>query len=361
MSFRLGLRFDIKFNFSQPLVETSAAMRILRRTLKLILIALVVVVVAVGALMFGYGATPLPLANSPLEFTVRPGSMKSVSQQLQAQGVGRPAFLLTWLARLTRQASMVKAGSYEIQAGVTPLQLLDKLTRGDVTQAEITFIEGWTFRQMREALDRHPDVTHDTAGLGDAQVLARMGSTEIMPEGLFFPNTYLFAKKTSDIEILQRSHRAMQQVMQNEWQQRDQTSPLRNPYEALTLASIVEKETGRAADRSLVASVFINRLRQGMLLQTDPTVIYGLGRSFDGDLRKRDLLTDTPYNTYTRKGLPPTPIAMPGQASIRAALQPARTDFFYFVARGDGSSEFSRNLDDHNRAVARFILKRQTP
>ena len=332
-------------------------MRVFKR---LFFAACVLLLAAAGGLAW-YSMRPIDLPASPYEFTVRPGPMRAVSRQIHEAGVGVAPWALTWLARLTAQASSVKAGSYQIERGITAYALLKKLTRGDVTQADITFIEGWTFRQLRAALDAHADIAHDTTGLTDAEVLSRIGSNESMAEGLFFPNTYLFAKQSSDLEVLKRSYHAMQRVLEQEWAARDGSVPLRTPYEALTLASIVEKETGRAADRSLVASVFINRLHRGMLLQTDPTVIYGMGARFDGDIRKRDLQTDTPYNTYTRAGLPPTPIAMPGLAAIRAALKPPKTDFLYFVARGDGSSEFSRNLDEHNRAVSRFIRKRNSP
>jgi len=332
-------------------------MRLLKRVVWVVVLALLLAAGGVAT----FALRPIEMATSPQEFTVRPGPMRAVARQIAESGVAVSPFALAWLARLTGQAGSVKAGSYQIERGITPLALLDKLTRGDVTQAEITFIEGWTFRQMRAALDAHPDIAHDTRGLTDAEVLQRVGAPESAAEGLFFPNTYLFAKQSSDLEVLKRSYQAMQRLLDAEWAARDPNLPLRTPYEALTLASIVEKETGRAADRATVASVFINRLYRGMLLQTDPTVIYGMGANFTGDIRKRDLTTDTPYNTYTRAGLPPTPIAMPGQASIRATLKPARTDFLYFVARGDGSSEFSRNLDDHNRAVARFILKKSQP
>jgi len=234
------------------------------------------------------------------------------------------------------------------------LDLLRKLTRGDVTQAEIAFIEGWTFRQIRERLDAHPDVRHDTKGLSDAEVMRLIGAAQGVAEGLFFPDTYLFSKQGRDIEVLRRAYRSMQRHLAREWESRAAGLPYADAYQALIMASIVEKETGRDQDRPLVAAVFVNRLRQGMLLQTDPTVIYGIGEKFDGNLRKRDLLTDTPYNTYTRSGLPPTPIAMPGLASLLAALHPAASQAVYFVARGDGSSQFSRTLDEHNQAVNRY-------
>ena len=267
--------------------------------------------------------------------------------------------LLVLLARISGSDTRIKAGSYEIASGVTPLDLIDKLTRGDVTQQELTIPEGWSFRQFRAALDAHEGVEHATRGLSDAQVLdliakAEPGSKISHPEGLFFPDTYLFAKGSGDIAILRRAYRAMSRHLAGEWQRRAAGVPYASPYEALIMASIVEKETGQARERPLIAGVFVNRLRRGMLLQTDPTVIYGLGTGFDGNLRRRDLQQDGPYNTYTRAGLPPTPIALPGLAALQAALNPARTDALYFVARGDGTHEFSATLEAHNRAVNRF-------
>jgi UPF0755 protein len=268
--------------------------------------------------------------------------------------MGFSPWQFTVLARLLGKAGAIQAGSYEVEAGVTPWQLLDKLTRGDVSQGALLFVEGMNFRQLRAILDAHPELRHDTAGLSEAEILVLIGAEEKHPEGLFFPDTYLFTKRSSDVELLGRAYRAMQQRLAQAWEARAPGLPLKTPYEALILASIVEKETGLAEDRPLVASVFVNRLRIGMALQTDPTVIYGMGEKFDGNLRKRDLQTDTPYNTYRRPGLPPTPIAMPGQAALQAALQPAHSDKLYFVARGDGSSEFSRNLGEHNRAVTQY-------
>ncbi len=301
---------------------------------------------------------PVGLRTSPLDFTVAPGSsLRTAAQQVTDAGVSLPPIVLAVLGRLLGVDAQIKAGSYEIRAGITPLELLRKLTRGDVTQAEILFVEGWTFRQLREKLDAHPDVRHELRGLPEAELMKRIGATEAVAEGLFFPDTYLFAKNSSDTEILARAYRAMKRHIEREWQQRASNLPYRSPYEALVMASIVEKETGRATDRPMIASVFVNRLRINMLLQTDPTVIYGLGDRFDGNLRKRDLLTDTPYNTYTRPGLPPGPIASPGLASLRAALNPASSDALYFVARGDGTSQFSRTLEEHNQAVVRYQLK----
>lgn len=305
--------------------------------------------------MAWFALRPVELARSPLEFDVRPGlGLRAVAGELAKAGIDFRAWQFSWLGRLAGKANAIKAGSYEVAAGITPWELLKKLTSGDVTQAEFLLVEGRTFRQLRAALDADPNIRHDTAGLADAEVLRLAGIPEAHPEGLFFPDTYLFGRQTSDLAILGRAYRTMRRHLDAEWEKRDPSVPYKTPYEALIMASIVEKETGLAGDRPLVASVFVNRLRAGMLLQTDPTVIYGLGEAFDGNLRKRDLLRDTPYNSYTRVGLPPTPIAMPGLASIQAALRPPVTDKFYFVARGDGSSVFSRTLEEHNQAVAKY-------
>jgi UPF0755 protein len=326
-------------------------MRILLR-----LVALAIVL-ALGFLgwMAWFALRPVPLAQSPLEFDIHPGlGLRAVAGEMARSGIGFAPWRFSWLGRLTGRANAVKAGSYEVSAGTTPWQLLEKLTRGDITQAELVLVEGRTFKQLRATFDADANVRHDTAGLTDREILQRIGAPESHPEGLFFPDTYLFAKQSSDLAILSRAYRGMQRHMLTEWENRDPSVPYASPYQALIMASIVEKETGLAADRPLVASVFANRLRRGMPLQTDPTVIYGIGEKFDGNIRKRDLLTDTPYNTYTRAGLPPTPIAMPGLASIQATLRPPATDKLYFVARGDGGSVFSSTLEEHNRAVAKY-------
>lgn len=309
--------------------------------------------------MAWFARSPLPLAASPLEFSIRPGlSLRGAAQQIADAGVGFSPWQFSWLGRLAGKAADIKAGSYQIDTGTTAWDLLEKLTRGDVTQAEIVFVEGRTFRQLRAALDADANVRHDTAGLAESDILARIGATEGHPEGLFFPDTYLFAKQTSDVDILRRAYRAMQRRLAAEWAGRDPMVAYDSPYQALIMASIIEKETGLTSDRPLIASVFVNRLRQGMLLQTDPSVIYGLGEQFDGNLRKHHLTEDTAYNSYTRPGLPPTPIAMPGLASLQAALHPPVSDKLYFVARGDGGSVFSRNLEEHNRAVAKYQKRR---
>ena len=305
--------------------------------------------------LYWYAHTPLPLKQVPLVFDLKPGSnLVSVISQMQAKGVLNEGLRFRILVRVMGKAEKIKAGFYTLNHSVTPLQLLTKLTEGEVTLHEIVFIEGWTFAQMRKALDAHPLVRHDTLGLSEHAVLQLLNVPIEYAEGWFFPAKYYIDTGSSDVSILRRAYATMQLRLQQEWNARDPGLPYRSPLEALIMASIVEKETGAERERPLIAAVFINRLRMGMRLQTDPTVIYGIGSNYDGNIRKRDLLTDTPYNTYTRSGLPPTPIAMPGLDSIKAALHPAHTNDIYFVAKGDGTHTFSTNLTDHNRAVARY-------
>lgn len=329
----------------------------MRLTLRLFSFAFLVAMAFAGWLAW-FAFSPVSLAKNPLEFEIRAGSsLRAAAGDIAKAGVEFPSWQFSWLGRFTGKAGDIKAGSYEVSLGATPWEILKKITRGDVTQAEIVFIEGKTFRELRAQMDADSNLRHDSRGLPDAEILARIGAKENHPEGLFFPDTYLFAKQSSDLDVLRRAYQAMQRRLANEWENRDPAVPYDDPYQALIMASIVEKETGRPADRPFVASVFTNRLRRGMLLQTDPTVIYGLGEAFDGNLRKKDLLTDGDYNTYTRPGLPPTPIAMPGQASLHLVLHPPESDKLYFVARGDGTSVFSRTLEEHNRAVARYQKK----
>jgi len=298
---------------------------------------------------------PLPLPTSPFDFEVKAGaSLASVARRLQEAGVLPHAAALTWLARVRGADRTIKAGSYEIETGVTLPRLLDKLTQGDVLQTAVTIVEGSTFAELRRALRENAQLAHETADWSDGELLARIGAAEAQPEGLFFPDTYFLATGSSDLALLKRAYRLLHERLDAAWTRRTPDLPLATPYDALILASIVEKETGHAGDRPLVASVFVNRLQRGMRLQTDPAVIYGMGSRFDGNLRKRDLETDTPYNTYLREGLPPTPIALPSQASIDVVVNPPKTAYLYFVSRGDGTSEFSANLIDHNRAVSKY-------
>jgi UPF0755 protein len=311
----------------------------------------------------GYGAwyvyTPLEVRALPVEVEIPRGAgLRASMAALENAGVTLHRREFELLARALGKSRDIKAGNYQFAEPPTPLALLGKLTRGDVTQATVRLIEGWTFGQFRAALNASPDLRHDTAGMDDAQILAALQAPETHPEGLFFPDTYVFGRGSSDLAVLRRAYRAMQRHLNAEWEAREQGVPYRSPYEALIMASIVEKETGLASEREMIAGALVNRLRIGMRLQVDPTIIYGLGEAFDGNLKKKHLLEDGPYNTYTRAGLPPSPIAMPGLASVRASLHPAKTDALYYVSRGDGSSQFSRSVTEHNRAVTRYQLKR---
>ena len=300
-------------------------------------------------------ARPLPLPASPYTVEVRAGaSLRQVARDLAAAGVVRFELPLVALARYRGVDRAIKAGNYELASGITLPELLDRLTQGDALQTALTVIEGATFADVRRALSADPGVTRTLLDLPEPELMQRIGAPAGSAEGWFFPDTYFFVAGSTDAALLARAHRLMRARLDAAWARRAPDLPLADPYQALILASIVEKETGAGADRPLIASVYLNRLRLRMRLQADPTVIYGLGAAFDGNLRRRDLETDTPYNTYTRDGLPPTPIALPGQASLDAVTRPAKSPYLYFVARGDGSSEFSTNLADHNRAVAKY-------
>ncbi|MGA7594980.1 MAG: endolytic transglycosylase MltG [Gallionella sp.] len=323
----------------------------MKKLFNLFLLLLMLGIASVGY----YALKPLALPATPFEFTLKQGSsLKSAARELQQSGLLVHGWRFAWLARILGKSGQLKAGNYALEHPVSPLQLLKIISSGEVSLSQISVIEGWTFKQMREALNANTAITHDSANLSDEQILQHIGATETHPEGLFFPNTYYFAAGSSDLKIFKRAYQTMQKHLQQLWLEREPDLPLQGPYQALILASIIEKETGTPGDRDMIAGVFVNRLRKGMLLQSDPTVIYGLGVKFDGNLRKRDLLTDTAYNTYRRKGLTPTPISLPGAASLQAALHPAKTDALYFVARGDGSSQFSSSLSKHNRAVDLF-------
>jgi UPF0755 protein len=325
------------------------------RIARVLALLLLIGAVIGGVLAWKSYTDPLPLPATPFVFEVRPGSsLASVARELEAAGVLPRPWALTGLARVRSVDRSIKAGSYAIEGPITLPQLLAKLTQGDVTQTLLVIVEGASFADVKRALRAHPEVRNTVLDLPDGELMSRLGVPDKSPEGLFFPDTYFFAAGTPDVAVLQRSYRALETRLADAWKRRAPDLPFTSPYEALILASIVEKETGRSVDRPRIASVFVNRLRKGMRLQTDPTVIYGMGARFDGNLRKHDLETDTPWNTYTRDGLPPTPIALPSQASIDAVLAPPATDYLYFVARGDGTSHFSANLVEHNRAVTKF-------
>ena len=325
--------------------------RVVRRLLALI----VLLGIALGGAAYWWLHQPLDLGPEPLELAIEPGTTpRGVARDVVAAGVKTDARLLYAWFRVSGQDRAIKAGNYEIPPGTTPISLLQKLARGEEALRALTLVEGWNWRQVRQALAKEEQLKHDAAALTDEALMAQLGRPGVAPEGRFFPDTYTYAKGSSDIALLRRAMHAMDRHLEAAWAQRAADTPLKSADEALTLASIVEKETGKASDRGQIAGVFVNRLRVGMLLQTDPTVIYGLGEKFDGNLRKRDLQTDTPWNTYTRAGLPPTPIAMPGKAALLAAVQPQATRALYFVAKGDGTSHFSASLEEHNRAVNHY-------
>ena len=328
--------------------------KVVRRFL-LVLLLLAALAAMVGGAAAWWLGQPLQTSAPSLELEIEPGtSPRGVAQAVVDAGVQTDARWLYYWFRLSGQDRQIRAGNYELNAGLTPRSLLQKLVRGEESLRAITFVEGWTFRQMRALMAKEEFLKHDTALMSEADIMAALGKPGMAAEGMFFPDTYTYAKGSSELAVLRRAQHAMERRLNEAWAQRSADTPLKSAYEALILASIVEKETGKASDRGQIAGVFSNRLRVGMRLQTDPSVIYGLGANFDGNLRRRDLQTDTPWNTYTRASLPPTPIAMPGKASLMAAVRPDPTKAYYFVARGDGSSHFSANLEEHNRAVNRY-------
>ncbi len=328
---------------------------------KLLIFSLFALCVSAGA-GFWWLHTPMPLAlqgdAGVIDLEVEPGTRAAqIAEDVVTSGVRSNALLLQLWFRFSGQARQIKAGSYEIAPGTTPNSLLRMLVRGDQTLRSVTLVEGWTFAQVRVALQKAELLAPESIALEPETIMNQLGRPGVHPEGRFFPDTYTYAKGSSDLAVLKRAAKAMDKRLDAAWALRSADTPLKSAAEALTLASIVEKETGKPTDRAQIAGVFTNRLRINMRLQTDPTVIYGLGAKFDGNLRKRDLLADTHYNTYTRAGLPPTPIAMPGKAALLAAVQPQATKALYFVAKGDGTSEFSASLDEHNRAVNKYIRK----
>ncbi len=327
-------------------------------TLSLAGISVAIAVLVFKLLNFQHGSVNLP--ESQQVFQISPGSnIKSIAENLTRQEIIDDPWLFILLAKLKDVETRVRAGEYHIEAGQTPDDLLETFTTGKSIQYGFTVIEGWSFRQMMDALADDPVLVQTLNGLGDAEIMRLTGHPDQHPEGMFFPDTYRFPKGTSDVDFLRRAYELMQQHLEREWMQRDPDLPLNSSYEALILASIIEKETGVGFERPLIAGVFTQRLKRNMRLQTDPTIIYGLGSGFDGDIRFRDLKKDTPYNTYLHSGLTPTPIALPGLDSIRAALHPEPTKALYFVSRGDGTHHFSETLEQHNAAVKRFQLNQQ--
>lgn len=318
-----------------------------------------IAVLSFAAYLAYYAKSPLNIPSASQDVSIKANSgLSSIANQLVEQGVIKNKLLFIVLARLMGKEASLQAGEYTFNANVTPYELLLSLSSGKTTQAKITFIEGKTFKDMLASLEKNPAVTNTVQKLPYADIMALINPEQSHPEGMFFPDTYYFDRGTKDIVLLKRAHEIMTTKLEQAWQGREQGLPYKNSYEALIMASIVEKETGMASERPMIAGVFVNRMRIGMKLQTDPTVIYGMGDGFDGNIRRKDLRKDTNYNTYTRYGLPPTPIAMPSLAAIDAALHPAKTKALYFVGKGDGSHAFSKSLVDHNRAVAKYQLKR---
>lgn len=306
--------------------------------------------------------TPLATGDETGVLLVEPGNtIRTVARELERRGWLAQPFYLVALAKFTNQDQKIHAGEFEVPPDIRPKELLDLLVSGKVVQHSLTVIEGWTFRQMMEAVRANEVLEQTLSGLDDAGIMERVGHPGEHPEGRFYPDTYAFPRGTTDVEFLQRAYKVMAERLASEWENRAEGLPLETPYEALTLASIVERESAVPEERPMIAGVFVSRLKKGMLLQTDPTVIYGLGEDFDGDIRWADLRRDTPYNTYTRKGLTPTPIAMPSGEAIHATLHPAETDALYFVSRGDGSHHFSATLEEHNAAVSKYQLGGREP
>ncbi|MDH4167146.1 MAG: endolytic transglycosylase MltG [Gammaproteobacteria bacterium] len=332
----------------------------MRRTL-LALLAIAVLAAAAGALYVRHWlAQPLAIGSGPVIIEVEPGqSLTAVSRQLAARGLLRHPRLLALYGRFIGADSRMHAGEFSIKPGTSPRGLLQVLVSGAVVQHSVTVVEGWTFRDLRKALAAQPTLEHTTRGMRDDAVMRALGEDGKPAEGLFFPDTYLFGKGTRDLDLLRQSRDRMRRELAAAWETRHENLPLKDEYEALVLASIIERETGHPDERARIAGVFVERLRRGMRLQTDPTVIYGLGEKFDGNLRRSDLERDGPYNTYTRAGLPPTPIALPGAASLRAAVQPDERGELFFVAtgEGDGRHAFSKSLAEHEAAVRRYLVR----
>lgn len=334
------------------------------RKLAGIAVALLLVAAALATLAYLHVQsvldTPLDIPDGGITFEIPVGAPFSrVSRSLEEQGLIADDRVLRWYARWTGQASEIQAGEYVIEGGTTPRKLLDQFTSGNVKLYSFTIVEGWNHREMLSALQAHPEIRTTMTDEDWPALLESLGSTADSPEGLFLPETYRFPRGTTDRTVLAEAYRLMQATLQDEWSMRAADAPVQDPYEALVLASIVEKETARADERQRIAGVFARRLEKRMRLQTDPTVIYGIGPTFNGNLTRRDLQTDTPYNTYTRHGLPPTPIAMPGRAAIHAALNPADGNELFFVATGlgDGSHKFSTTVEEHEAAVQEYLKR----
>lgn len=324
----------------------------------LFLLALVTIAAGSGYLYWHWEKDPLPIGTQARDVEIMPGeSLRHVAQQFAQQGLLVHGWDLIAYARLHEAAGGLRAGEYQVEPGTTVAGLLALLRSGKVVMHSLTLVDGWTFKQVLATVEQEPNLTHTLANLSQAEVAAKLGIQGDSVEGQIMPDTYQFPRGTSDVAFLKRAHEALQQALDAAWEQRAQDLPYRDAYDALVMASVVEKETGQAAERAKIAGVFVRRLQKGMKLQSDPTVIYGLGDAYDGDITLKDLRTDTPYNSYTRHGLPPTPICMPGRPAIEAALHPEAGNALYFVARGDGTHVFSATLKEQNAAVEKYQLK----
>lgn len=345
---------------AKPAQKTSIS----KRLFKLVLCLSIVVALAAGGAagwVYNWMDRSVEISQASVQVDIAPGSSsKEVVNRIVASGVSVNPELLYYYFRYSGQSRDIKAGVYELTPQDTPRSILAKLVSGQVAMKTLVIPEGWTFSQIRARLNASPDLLHETKDMTDTQIMEALGKAGAHPEGRFFPDTYSFSPGSSDLKLLQRAIQQMDKTLEQVWQDREMDLPYKDTYDVLIMASIIEKETGQAADRFMVAGVFVNRLRIGMLLQTDPTVIYGLGDKYTGRITRKNLDTDTPYNTYTRSGLTPTPIAMPGRDSLLAAVHPAKTKALYFVSRGDGSSHFSDSLQDHNRAVDHYIRGKPT-
>ena len=332
------------------------------RIKKTFVLLVLMTIIAIGLLWQHYQAfadKSLMMSSEERILSVESGDgFHNVLKKIRALGIAQGSdFEWKALSREMKVASHMQVGDYAITSGLSPRTILQRIKDGDIIQRKFALIDGWNFRDLRKALKNSGHIEHLTDQLSDAELMAKLGASGVHPEGRFLPETYLYSRGTSDLDLLLRAYEGMQDALAEAWDKRQDGLPLTNPDELLTLASIVEKETGAAEERPMIAGVFIRRMNTGMRLQTDPTVIYGIGSAYDGNIRKKDLQTDTPYNTYTRDGLPPTPIAMPGKPALEAAANPAEGDALFFVARGDGSGRhvFSKDLDDHNAAVRQYL------
>jgi len=325
------------------------------RKLSALIIALSIAITWLSIYFKDYATHPLSENSKDVQLIISPGmSFKAVTQQLIECGLIKEKLQWDVFGRLSRATNSIKAGEYSLTTALTPVELLNKLIKGETLQFTLTIVEGWTFKQMWQAVRQHEKITQTVSS--PEELLEKLDFNNLHPEGRFYPDTYHFPAGTTDVEFFQRAFKYMLQVLDEEWSKRQKDLPFSSPEEALNLASIIEKETSVEEERTLVAAVFITRLKRGMRLQTDPTVIYGMGESFDGNIRRKDLKVDTPYNTYLHKGLPPTPISLPGRSSIAAALMPAESEAVYFVAKGDGTHHFSETYDEHREAVDKYQL-----